>query len=65
MKSDFLIIRALLECAIKRLHGSDEISLRMREAIELLIDAAIVAEQNGRASNIISFDRERNSRVNN
>lgn len=57
MKSDFLVIRALLECVYKHLNGSDETSLKMREAVDLLIEAAITADHSRKPADVLFFPR--------
>lgn len=55
--SDFAAVRHHLERAYKHLHGHDETSVKIREALDLLIEAAAVAEHNrsSRQANILKF----------
>jgi hypothetical protein len=44
MQSDFASARQLLEAALTHIQGADKTSRQMREALELLIEAALTAE---------------------
>lgn len=44
MTSDFSSARMLLEQAYDHLHGSDEVSVKTREALDLIIEAIAAAQ---------------------
>lgn len=44
MQSDFASVRQLLEAALTHVQGADKTSAQVREALELLIEAALTAE---------------------
>jgi hypothetical protein len=44
MQSDFAAVRRLLEAAQQHVTGTDRTSTQVREALELLIEAAMTAE---------------------
>ncbi len=44
MQTDFAFVRVLLETALTHVQGTDKTSEQLREALELLIDAALSAE---------------------
>jgi Cdc6-like AAA superfamily ATPase len=44
MQTDFASVRRLLEEALEHVQGEDETSGKVREAIDLLIEAALTAE---------------------
>ena len=44
MQSDFASVRRLLEEALTHVQGADDTSGKVREALELLIEAAVTAE---------------------
>lgn len=55
MQSDFASVRQLLEEAMTHVQGADETSRQVREALELLIEAALTAEHSGRK--VLPFSR--------
>lgn len=61
MQSNFAAARALLENAHALLDGDDEKSGKLREALDLLIEAVLTAEhsQPAVASNIVRFPGKR------
>ena len=44
MQTDFATVRLLLETTLTHVQGADKTSARVREALELLIEAALYAE---------------------
>ncbi|GLS30302.1 hypothetical protein SAMN04488498_103387 [Mesorhizobium albiziae] len=64
MQSNFAAARALLERAQEMLIGDDERSVKMREALDMLIEAALTAEhsQPPVAGNVVSFPGKRLAR---
>lgn len=59
MQSDFASVRRLLEEALPHVQGEDKTSAQVREALELLIEAALTAEY-ARAK-VVLFDERRSS----
>ncbi len=55
MKSNFAATRELLECAHNQLSGTDETSQRIREALNLLIDAVTTAEHTETKGKVLAF----------
>lgn len=44
METDFASVRRLLDAALTHVQGADKTSAQVREALELLIEAALTAE---------------------
>jgi hypothetical protein len=61
MQSDFAAARQHLESAQDSLSGSDETSLKVREALDLLIEAVAAAECRRPPAEIIPFPRRAQS----
>jgi hypothetical protein len=61
MQSNFAAARALLENAHALLDGDDEKSCKLREALDLLIEAVLTAEhsQPAIADNVVRFPGKR------
>jgi hypothetical protein len=58
MTSDFLSAQVHLERAQRCLCGTDKSSLQLRDAIDLLIEAAMIAEYSQRpAENVVQFPK--------
>jgi len=60
MNSDFAAVRHYLALGYDQLKGQDETSARMREAIDLLMEAAASAEFNRafRTADVLKFSRK-------
>ena len=55
LTSDFAAARAHLERAIHYLRGDDETSRNSREALELILEAVIVADMRRPSAKVIEF----------
>ena len=62
MGTDFKAVRHHLECALTYLVGRDETTARFREALDLLIEAAIVAEHRRPDPKVVPFRAHRDRR---
>ncbi|MCT7378010.1 hypothetical protein [Chelativorans salis] len=58
MQSDFAAARQLLERAQDELYGSDETSQKVRESLDLLIEAIATAEYRRPPAEIVPFPRK-------
>lgn len=65
VKSTFSAARHHLEEAHRLLPGDDELSLKSRQALEILIDAFLASEfsSDDEAGNVIDFSRRRRSKA--
>jgi ethanolamine ammonia-lyase large subunit len=59
METDFTAVRHHVECALARLAGADKTTTEMRIALELLLEAAVVAAHSRRnlPANVVFFRR--------
>lgn len=64
MKSTFSVARSHLEEAYRLLPGEDELSVKSRQALEILIDAFLAAEFTSEPpkGKVIDFQERRQSR---
>lgn len=61
MSSDFAAARVHLDRAYHYLQGNDEISRNARDALDIVMEAVIVAECRKESAQIISFPNRRSS----
>lgn len=61
MQSDFSAARELLESAQLKLTGADESSHKVREALDILIEAVALAEYRKPPAEVIPFPRRMRS----
>ncbi|MGB3391218.1 MAG: hypothetical protein WBA88_24925 [Pseudaminobacter sp.] len=61
MDSDFSAARLLLERAYHQLHGDDEVSIKAREALDLIIEAVAVEQfkRPPRVAKVLAFPNVR------
>ena len=59
MQTDFKAVRHHLACSLMYLGGRDETTDRFREALDLMIDAATVAEQSRSDPKVVHFGPHR------
>jgi len=57
LASDFAATRVNIERALESLRGTDEISTYIRDALDLLLEAVIVAEHRRAPAQVFEFPR--------
>jgi hypothetical protein len=62
MQSDYVAARIHLERALKQLQGEDKVSVRAREALDLLIEAVVVAQHRRKPPNVVWLPTSRKTR---
>ena len=62
METDFKAVRHHLECALTYLVGRDETTARFRQALDLLVEAAIATEHRRPDPKVVPFRASKDRR---